>query len=371
MNYEKFQHKDKNIFLVDMTKELNPYFSEIVQMSIEKHLAEGKKIGILVNKKWYASGIICQKCGHIPQCKKCSVSISYHKISSGETIWLCHICKTQYNVPTSCPHCRSEKIKDFGLWTQKVAEFLKKEFNIDPLIIESETVNSPNKIARLLDTLCHPEQSEGYNWKQWDSSLRSEWQTNGGWQIVIWTSLLCSPIQAHPFDLVIFLNADFGLNIPDYTSAEKNFYFLYEAFIKHQAKHFIVQSFNPDHYSIRNACKLDKDWFYEIDNKFRQENNYPPFAELCVILYKNDIEETMFTKVDTLHKELLYLKEKYELKDIEIFSTPPLIYKMFGKYRYNVILKGKQVKEFMDIIYPKLNLAKKGFKVDWMAESIV
>lgn len=346
MNYEKFQHKDKNIFLVDMTKELNPYFSEIVQMSIEKHLAEGKKIWILVNKKWYASGIICQKCWHIPQCKKCSVSISYHKIASWETIWLCHICKTQYNVPTSCPNCRSEKIKDFGLWTQKVAEFMKKEFKKDAIVIESETVNSPNKISRLQESLHNA-------------------------PIVIGTSLLCSPIQNHPFDLVIFLNADFGLNIPDYTSAEKNFYFLYETFIKHQAKHFIVQSFNPDHYSIRNACKLDKDWFYAVDTTFRQENKYPPFAELCVILYKNDIEETMFTKVDTLHKEILYLKEKYMLKDIEVFSTPPLIYKMFGKYRYNVILKGKQVKEFMDIIYPKLQLAKKGFKVDWMAESIV
>ena len=180
MNYEKFQHKDKNIFLVDMTKELNPYFSEIVQMSIEKHLKEGKKIWILVNKKWYASGIICQKCGHIPQCKKCSVSISYHKISSGETIWLCHICKTQYNVPTSCPNCRSEKIKDFGLWTQKVAEFLKKEFKTDALVIESETVNSPNKIARLLDTLCHteschPEGTEGYKWDKLYSSFHSEW----------------------------------------------------------------------------------------------------------------------------------------------------------------------------------------------------
>lgn len=357
MNYEKFQHKDKNIFLVDMTKELNPYFSEIVQMSIEKHLKEWKNIWILVNKKWYASGIICQKCGHIPQCKKCSVSISYHKISSGETIWLCHICKTQYNVPTTCPECHSEKIKDFGLWTQKVAEFLKKEFNIDPLIIESETVNSPNKINKIISQINAPGPIPNKPINQFP--------------IIIWTSLLCSPIQSHPFDLVIFLNADFGLNIPDYTSAEKNFYFLYEAFIKHSAKHFIVQSFNPDHYSIRNACKLDKKLFYEVDNQFRKENKYPPFAELCVILYKNDIEETMFTKVDTLHKELLYLKEKYILKDIEIFSTPPLIYKMFGKYRYNVILKGKQVKEFMDIVYPKLNLAKKGFKVDRMAESIV
>jgi len=141
--------------------------------------------------------------------------------------------------------------------------------------------------------------------------------------------------------------------------------------MKHQTKHFIVQSFNPDHYSVRNACKLDKKAFYEVDNVFRKENNYPPFAELCVILYKNEIEETMFTKVDLLHKELLYLKEKYELKDIEIYSTPPLIYKMFGKYRYNIILKGPGLKHFMDIVYPKLRLAAKGFKVDWMAESIV
>lgn len=141
------------------------------------------------------------------------------------------------------------------------------------------------------------------------------------------------------FDLIIFLNADLGLNVPDYTSAERNFYFLYEAFAKHPTASFIVQSFNPDQYSIRNACRMNKGKFYEEDNVFRKVNGYPPFGELCVILYKNEIEESLFTKVDTLHKDLLYLKEKYELKDIEIYSTPPLVYKMFGKYRYNIILK--------------------------------
>ncbi|MBU0626473.1 hypothetical protein KKG31_03955 [Patescibacteria group bacterium] len=58
--------------------------------------------------------------------------------------------------------------------------------------------------------------------------------------------------------MVVFLNADLGLNIPDYTAAEKNFYFLYDAFKKYDCDNFIVQSFNPDQYSIRSACKLDK-----------------------------------------------------------------------------------------------------------------
>lgn len=132
-----------------------------------------------------------------------------------------------------------------------------------------------------------------------------------------------------------------------------------------------MQSFNPDHYSIRKACKLDESGFYEIENEFREQHHYPPFADLCVILYKNEIEERVFTKVDTLYKELLYLAEKYEMKDLEIYSTPPLIYKMFGKYRYNIILKGKEVRNFMDVVYTKLNLHAKGFKINREADTIV
>ena len=350
MNYERFDHEikwtKKSIFLVNMTKEITPYFSQLASNGIEKYLAQGKKIGILVNKKWYAGWIICHECGNIPKCKNCSVSISYHKLVSGETIGLCHICKTQYDVPTTCPVCHSKKMKDFGLWTQKVAEYLKNEYGKDALIIESETVNSPNKIKKIQEQIADR-------------------------QIIIWTSLLATPPKDVNFDLIIFLNADLGLNIPDYTSAERNFYFLYEAFVKHPTANFIVQSFNPDQYSIRTACEMNKEKFYEQDNVFRKTNWYPPFGELCIILYKNEIEESLFTKVDTLHKDLLYLKEKYQLKDIEIYSTPPLIYKMFGKYRYNIILKWPNVRQFMDIIYTKLNLAKKGFKVDRMAESIV
>jgi hypothetical protein len=59
------------------------------------------------------------------------------------------------------------------------------------------------------------------------------------------------------------------------------------------------------------------------------------------------------------------------MKDLEIYSTPPLIYKMFGKYRYNIILKGKEVRNFMDIVYTKLNLNTKGFKINWEADTIV
>lgn len=162
-----------------------------------------------------------------------------------------------------------------------------------------------------------------------------------------------------------------GLTIPDYNVAEKNFNLLYYTFLHHSNAQFIIQTFNPEQYSIRRACKLDKKGFWEEEHIFRKEHNYPPFTDLCILLYKNEIEEKVFSKVDKLYKELLYLKEKYQLSDLEIYTTPPLIYKIFGKYRYNIILKGKDLKNFMDIVFTKLNLIGRNFKVDWKAETIV
>jgi hypothetical protein len=59
------------------------------------------------------------------------------------------------------------------------------------------------------------------------------------------------------------------------------------------------------------------------------------------------------------------------LKDMEIYTTPPLIYKVFWKYRYNIILKWKEVRNFMDVVYTKLSLNRKGFKINWMPETMV
>ena len=352
MNYELFDHWDKKIFLVDIKKELNKNFSELFDKWIRKYLAQKKKIGILINKKGFDSWIICHHCWHIPQCDRCSVAINYHLLPNWEKIWICHICKKQYIYPKTCEKCWSEEIKQYGLGTQKLASILKDEYWAESLIIESETVNSKNKIEKLNNKL---------------NEFSQNWIT----PICIWTSLLTTPIRDRTFDLLVFIDADIGLNIPDYNANERNFYFLYEAFIKHPSKSFIVQTLNPDQYSIRYACKMDKEGFFSIENEFRKANNYPPFWEMCLILYKDEIEEKLFNKVDQLYKELLYLQEKYQLKDMEIFTTPPLIYKVFWKYRYNIVLKWNEVRNFMDIVYTKLSLNKKGFKINWMPESMV
>jgi hypothetical protein len=75
-------------------------------------------------------------------------------------------------------------------------------------------------------------------------------------------------------------------------------------------------------------------------------------------MYKHEIEERLFTKINTLYQELLYFKEK-EHKDLEIYATPPLIYKIYNTYRYHIIIKGIDIKGFVDQIYDDLELRRK------------
>ncbi|HMT01031.1 MAG TPA: hypothetical protein PKC14_01780 [Candidatus Absconditabacterales bacterium] len=346
MNYELFDHPEKKIFLVDMRNEKSQIFSEITEKSLRKSIDQKKKIAIIVNKKSYATGIICQKCGTIPQCDNCSVPIAFHKLDSQEFIGLCHICKKQYNQPSNCPDCQSTQLQHYGIGIEKVSELLQKDYKIKPLMIESETVNSLKKIKNI---------EESFN-----QNL-----------IFVGTSLLNHPFAKYFFDLVIYLNADLGLNIPDFSSQENNFQFLYEGLSKHSSRHFIVQTSKPDNPSIRFACKLNPDGFFETENIFRKEHNYPPYHEICLLLYKNEIEEKLFSQVNKLYQELLYLKEKSDNPTIEITATPPLIYKIFGKYRYSIIIKGKNIRSFVDEAFIKLQINKRHFKVDRNAKHMI
>jgi len=350
MNYEQFtptiNGQTKNIFLVDMSKELDYHFSQLTQQWIHKYLKQNKRILIIWNKKWYNSGIICHDCGHIPQCHNCSVSINYHKDIHGDSFGLCHICKTQYQLPTSCKKCHKTNIKAYGMGIQQIAQRCKQEYNKDAYIIDSNTVNSPNKIKKVQDNI----------------------QTQ---QIIIGTSILTAPLQSRKPDLIIILAADHGLHIPDYTATENNFYHIHDTIHHHQTSNFIVQTFNPEEPSIRFACADKKDAFEQNNNEFKKAHRYPPFGEIVVISYKNEIESRLHNKVDTVYKELLYLQQKYQTENMEIYTTPPLVYKMFGKYRYNIVIKGMAIRWFIDIVYSKLKLAQKWFKLDRQAAGIL
>ena len=340
MNYIQYTQWDQNIFLVNMTREISRPFSDLMTKWITKFIQQWKKILIINNKKWWSTWRMCHDCGHVPHCTQCDIPIAWHKDPTHQDLfWICHICKTHYPESQTCDTCDSQEISLYGMWNQQLLEEVRSLWKIEPLLVDAWLANSKNKISKLHQSL--------------DT------------QVLIWTSLLSTPPHWRTPDMVCLVQADTWLHSPHFAARYNNFLFLHDCISHYSQADILMQSYDVDEQSIIAACTWDIQTLLSAERYRRQERNYPPYVQMCVIMYKHEIEASLYTKVHKLYQELLYLREKFDLSDIEIYETPPTIYKMFGKYRYHIILKGPWLREFMDIAYSKLKIPQRWCKIDW------
>ncbi|MDP2670480.1 MAG: hypothetical protein Q8O99_06245 [bacterium] len=278
--------------------------------------------------------MICKDCGHIPRCTQCDIPIARHKDRHQELFGLCHLCKTYYPNSGICPVCQGHALDVYGIGLQQLQEYLRTKTGISGLLIDRTQANSLpklNKLTTLLDT--H--------------------------QLVLSTGLLTQPARNKKFDLVIVMQADLGLQVPDVQANRQNFCFLSEILDKYATKNYRLYTYNPEQPSILAAINNDRAGIFAWEHGQRKQHNYPPYSEMCVLLYKHEIESRLYTTVHKLYQELLFLKSSYEFAHLEIFATPPLVYKAFGKFRYNIVLKAPELRPFLEIAYSKLKITSR------------
>lgn len=173
--------------------------------------------------------MLCDDCGYIPKCDHCDIPIAFHQDPQKQLYGICHICKKHYPGFSECPNCHGNKIHLYGNGVQKLENLLTKEFGAKHIVtIESETAGSQAKVKK----------------------LQLEIQSA---DVIVGTSLLATAPHDWKPDLVVLLNADSGLHIPDYKSHEKAFTNLL-SIINAYPDNIIVQSYHAEHPSIRCAC---------------------------------------------------------------------------------------------------------------------
>lgn len=266
------------------------------------------------------------------------MAIAYYQDHHGHYFGLCSYCKSQYPSPGSCEQCQGHDLDFYGYGAQQIKEILQTRYQLDADIYEAKQLNSLNKLEQHNDHHLH--------------------------NISIGTNLLIHPKKET--DILILIHADQGLQFPDYNSRWNSFLSLYEAIMKHPGKQIILQSYHSEDRLILLACKGELPQAKLQETYLRETLAYPPHVDMCLLLYKEEIEEKLFSSIHKLHKEILYLQEKSERKDITIIATPPLVYKLHGKFRYNILFKGKNLRPFIQEIYEKLEIRKRGFLVDRM-----
>jgi len=326
------------------TKGKHAIFHDTTIVAIQKILAKKQKVIIFINKQGVHTGMICKECWHIPYCKNCDIPIALHHNTHHQLFGLCPVCQETYATITQCPACVVGKMWWYGIGIQQVADHCQQLFGIYPLIIQSSSANSFSKVDSLLKAATDAE-------------------------IILSTSLMQSWIVEN-IGLVISQNA-LSVASPDFNTEYNNFQFLHTIVHRFKTPHILLQTSSPDHLIIQSFIEEKPHLFLDHDMLFRQRHHYPPYGELCIMIHRNEVESALLKKVSTIFHDMLALKQSMKRDDIEIYAIPAAIYKMYSKYRYQIIIKWPEIRSFMDEVYSQLCPFAKWFKIDRGAQSFL
>ncbi len=309
------------VYTVDMREELKhgnrSIISDRLKEMIEDRLAKKQQIMLFLNRRGYAGFVSCRECGYVVKCPHCDVALSAHK--NGKLV--CHYCGYERPSMTSCPECGSHYIGGFRAGTQQIEELVTKMFPAARVLrMDMDTTKKKDSHEKILSAFAAEEAD-----------------------ILIGTQMI---VKGHDFPqvtLVGILAADMSLYSNHYQSAERTFQLLSQACGRagrgREKGEVVIQTYNPEHYSIQTAARQDYESFYEEEMNYRMLMGYPPAEELLAIWMTGQSEEHLKVAAG-------YLKEFTERINREgrltvIGPAAPYVSKVNDQYRQIIYVKSE------------------------------
>ena len=220
------------------------------------------------------------------KCPNCDISLTYHKTSG---LLRCHYCGYATKKYQECPKCHSNDLKDYGLGTQKLEEELKKKYKARIVRMDIDTTSKKGAHQKIIEEF----EEDKYD-------------------ILVGTQMIAKGLDFPKVTLVGVLNADATLNIPDYRSSERTFQLLCQvsgrAGRSERKGEVIIQTYNPNHYSIVHSKQHDYLSFYKEEMKIRKQLNYSPYYYMILVKISTKDYEKSFEEAsqigDYLRKNL-------------------------------------------------------------------
>jgi primosomal protein N' (replication factor Y) len=310
--------------------------------AVQKALTEKKQIILFQNRRGFAPYTECKKCGHVPHCIQCDVSLIYHK---QQQKLVCHYCGYSIDPPRTCAACGSNEIQYRGLGTEKIEEDIEILF--------------PNaKIARMdLDST-----RSKFAYKQ----LIDEFEA-GQIDILIGTQMVSKGLDFKNVSVVGVLNADAIINFPDFRSFERAYQLLTQvrgrAGRNNEIGKVFIQTTQPAHKVVELLRKNDYQLFFEETLQERRQFHYPPFTRLIELnVICKDLNEN-----NHLANELYRLLDGH-FKGHVLGPEAPLIARIKNYYYKRLLLKipkeagAKQVRQILFACLDEMQHAHKDWK---------
>jgi primosomal protein N' (replication factor Y) (superfamily II helicase) len=299
-----------------MTAE-TPLSPPLIQ-ALTDNLARGEQSMLFLNRRGFASWLVCPSCGADLQCPNCSVSLTYHRQRRKS---LCHYCDYQVPAPCICPACGELELKEMGVGTERIEHDLLERFPDARIArMDSDTTSGKGGHAKILDKV-----------------------GRGEVDILVGTQMIAKGHDFPGVTLVGVVQAEGSLYLPDFRAAERTFQVLSQVIGRAGRGvlpgRVLLQAMSPDHYGIAFAASHDFDSFYQEELLFRQELNYPPFGFLAAIRLSATSESALIKAAETAAQLLGSLKRECGLRTEILGPAPAPLYRLRGRYRYQILLK--------------------------------
>ena len=313
--------------VVDLREELKAgnrsILSVRLQELMEDRLKKGQQMMLFINRRGVAGFVSCRACGHVLKCPHCDVSLSQHG-SGAATRLVCHYCGYTTIQPGLCPVCGSKYISGFKAGTQKIEQVVKARFpQARVLRMDMDTTRTKDGDEQILSAFSNHEAD-----------------------ILIGTQMI---VKGHDFPgvtLVGVLAADLSLYISDYRASERTFQLLTQAAGRAGRGdipgNVIIQTYDPDHYSITTAKEQNYEAFYGQEIEYRKMMRYPPVWNMLYILCASKNEAAASEAAVALMGKIDQIVRENSEKIFSIGPSDAPVAKISDVYRKVIYVKTRE-----------------------------
>ncbi|MFN8472087.1 MAG: primosomal protein N' [Anaerolineae bacterium] len=312
--------------VVDLRTELRAgntgIFSRSLRSALKETLERRQQAILFLNRRGAASFVMCRDCGYVVACARCSSPLTFHAVGS---LLACHHCGHRQPPPSVCPQCHSERIKHFGVGTQRIEETIHAQFP-EARVIRWDRDTTRGRTA-------HGDYLDAF--------------VRGEADVLVGTQMIAKGLDLPLVTLVGVVSADVGLHLPDFRAAERTFQILTQVAGRAArgplGGRVIIQTYTPEHYAIQAAARHDYDTFYETEMTFRQVADYPPFTRLARLLYTDPTWERARGEAESMGARLTQYIRRQGIANTSLIGPAPAYFgRERGEFRWHILLRSAE-----------------------------
>lgn len=295
------------------TKKMKSLLAPGLIGKISTALESGEQVILFRNRRGFAPMLECKNCGWTPKCRRCDVSLTYHKFID---VLKCHYCNATYPVVHDCPACEEKSVEPVGEGTEKLEEEVSTLF--------------PNAVIARMDT----DTTRGRNSY---GKIISDFR-NKKVQILVGTQMLAKGLDFDNVSVVGIISADSLLNLSDFRSYERGFQLMLQAAgragRKNRQGEVVIQTADPEQPVYRYLQANDYESFFHAQLAERKMFNYPPYKRLITIVFKHKDERKAELAADFFARIL-----KPSLGEMVLGPNKPVVSRVQQYHIRNILLK--------------------------------